>query len=131
MARFSSRLKNRIVLKRHRATRSPIKGQFFIVDNSYKDMLNEGDRSASQEQRRLRDRLSDDQNAHDLFKGLLGKCNNRRIAPPAFHRLENGDGSICYLYFYGRDLRDVGFETTWWVGHFWRSGKWGAKDCGM
>jgi hypothetical protein len=34
-------------------------------------MLKVGDRSVSQEQRRLRDRLSDDRNAQDLFNGLL------------------------------------------------------------
>jgi hypothetical protein len=33
-----------------------------------------GDRSVSQERRGLRDRLSDDRNTQDLFKGLLGKC---------------------------------------------------------
>jgi hypothetical protein len=33
-----------------------------------------GDRSVSQERRRWRDRLSDDRNAQDLFKGFLGKC---------------------------------------------------------
>jgi hypothetical protein len=30
-----------------------------------------GDRSMSQERRRLRDRLSDDRNAQNLFKGLF------------------------------------------------------------
>ena len=51
-------------------------GQFFIVDKPYKNMLNVGYRSVSQERRRLRDRLSDDKNAQDLFKGFLGKCND-------------------------------------------------------
>ena len=44
-------------------------------------LLRVGDRSMSQEQRRLRDRLSDDRNTQDLFKGLLGKCNNLRFVP--------------------------------------------------
>jgi len=39
-------------------------GEFFRV----------GYRSVSEERRGLRDRLSDDQNVQDLFKGLLGKC---------------------------------------------------------
>jgi len=47
-----------------------------------RELFRVGDRSVSQERRRLRDRLSDDQNAHDLFKGYLGKCNNWRIDPP-------------------------------------------------
>jgi hypothetical protein len=34
-------------------------------------MLNVGDRSVSQERRRLRHRLSDDRNAQNLFKGFL------------------------------------------------------------
>jgi hypothetical protein len=51
-------------------------GQFFIADKPYKNMLNVGDRSVSQERRRLRDRLSDDQDAKDLFKRFLGKCND-------------------------------------------------------
>ena len=51
-------------------------GQFFIVDKPYKNILNVGDRSVSQERRRLRDRLSDDRNAQDLFKRFLGKCND-------------------------------------------------------
>ncbi len=38
-------------------------------------------RSVDQERRRLKDRLSDDRTAQDLFKGLLRKCNDRRIAP--------------------------------------------------
>ena len=41
-----------------------------------RELFRVGDRSVSQERRRLRDRLSDDQNAHDLFKGLLGECND-------------------------------------------------------
>jgi hypothetical protein len=49
-------------------------GQFIIVDKPYKNMLNVGYRSVRQERRRLRDRLSDDWNAQDLFKRLLGKC---------------------------------------------------------
>jgi hypothetical protein len=44
-------------------------------------MLNVSDRSMSQEQRRLRDSLSDDRDAQDLFKGLLAKCNDSRIDP--------------------------------------------------
>ena len=48
-------------------------GQFLTADKLYDNMLSVGDRSVGQERRRLRDRLSDDQN---LFKGLLGKCNN-------------------------------------------------------
>jgi hypothetical protein len=51
-------------------------GKFSIVDKPYKNMLNVGDRSVSQERRKLRDRLSDDRIAQNLFKGLLGKCNN-------------------------------------------------------
>ena len=39
----------------------------FIVDKPYKNMLNVGERSVSQERRRLRDRLSDDRNAQNLF----------------------------------------------------------------
>ncbi len=35
-----------------------------------------GDRSMSQERRRLGDRLSDDRDAQNLFKGLFGKCKN-------------------------------------------------------
>jgi hypothetical protein len=34
-------------------------------------MLNAGDGSVSQERRGLRDRLSDDRNAQNLFKGFL------------------------------------------------------------
>jgi hypothetical protein len=33
-------------------------------------------RSVSQEWKRLRDRLSDDRNGQNLFKGFLGKCND-------------------------------------------------------
>ena len=51
-------------------------GQFFIADKPYKNILNVGERSVSQERRRLRDRLSDDRNAQNLFKRLLGKCND-------------------------------------------------------
>jgi hypothetical protein len=76
MAQSSSRLKNRIVLKRPRATGSPIKGQLFIVDKPYKNMLNVGYRSVSQERRRLRDRLINDRNAQNLFKGFLEECND-------------------------------------------------------
>jgi hypothetical protein len=43
-------------------------GQFFIVHKPYKNMLNVGYRSVSQERRRLKDRLSDDRNAQELFK---------------------------------------------------------------
>jgi hypothetical protein len=35
-----------------------------------------GYRLVSQEQRRLRDRLSDDRKVQNLFEGFLGKCNN-------------------------------------------------------
>ena len=47
-----------------------------IADKPYDNMLNVGDRSMSRERRRLRDRLSDDRNAQDLFKRLFGKCND-------------------------------------------------------
>jgi hypothetical protein len=47
--------------------------QFLTADKPYKNMLDVGYRSVRQERRRLTDWLSDDQN---LFKGLLGKCNN-------------------------------------------------------
>jgi len=57
-------------------------GRFFIVDKPYKKMLNMDDRSISQDPRRLRDRLSDDRNAQNLFKGFLGKRKNRKIGPP-------------------------------------------------
>jgi hypothetical protein len=50
--------------------------QWVTADKPYKNMLDVGYRSVRQERRRLRDRLSDDRNAQDLFKGLLGKCNN-------------------------------------------------------
>jgi hypothetical protein len=42
--------------------------QFLIFDKPYKNILNVGDRSVSQELRRLRDRLRDDRNAQNLFK---------------------------------------------------------------
>jgi hypothetical protein len=48
----------------------------FIADKPYKKMLDVGYRSVSQERRRLRNRLSDDLNAQNLFKRLLGKCND-------------------------------------------------------
>jgi hypothetical protein len=51
-------------------------GQFFIVDEPYKNMLDVGYGSVSQERRRWRDRLGDDRNAQNLFRGLLGKCND-------------------------------------------------------
>ena len=51
-------------------------GQFFIVDKPYNNMLNLGEGSVSQERRKLRDRLSDDRNAQDLFKRVFGKCND-------------------------------------------------------
>ena len=51
-------------------------GQFFIVDKPYDNMLNVGYKLVSQERRRSKDRLSNDQNAQNLFKGLLGKCND-------------------------------------------------------
>jgi hypothetical protein len=38
------------------------------------ELFRVGDRSVSQERRGLRDRLSDDRNAQNLFQGLLGKC---------------------------------------------------------
>jgi hypothetical protein len=41
-------------------------GEFFRVE----------DRLVSQERRRLRDRVSDDRNTQDLFKGLLGKISD-------------------------------------------------------
>ncbi len=47
------------------------------------ELFRVGDRSVSQERRRMRDRLSDDRNAQNLSKGLLGKCNDWRIAPLA------------------------------------------------
>jgi hypothetical protein len=50
--------------------------QFLTADKPCDNMLNVGDRLVNQERRRLRDRLSDDRNAHNLFKGFLGKCNN-------------------------------------------------------
>jgi hypothetical protein len=40
------------------------------------ELFRVGDRSVSQRRRRLRDRLSNDRNAQNLFKTLLGKCNN-------------------------------------------------------
>jgi len=40
------------------------------------ELFQAGYTSVRQERRRLRGRLSDDRNAQDLFKGLLGKCNN-------------------------------------------------------
>jgi len=40
------------------------------------ELFRVGDRSVSQERRRLRDRLSDDRNTQDLFKGFLGKYND-------------------------------------------------------
>ena len=43
-------------------------GEFFIVDKPYMNMLNVGDRSVSQERRRLKDRLSDDRNAQNIGK---------------------------------------------------------------
>jgi hypothetical protein len=52
------------------------RGHFLIVDKPYDNILNVGDRSMSQERRRLRDPLSDDQNAQNLFKGLLRKYND-------------------------------------------------------
>ena len=45
------------------------------------ELFRVGYRSVSQEWRRLRDRLSDDRNVQNLFKGLLGKCNGWRIGP--------------------------------------------------
>jgi len=38
------------------------------------ELFRKGDRSVSQDRRRLRDRLIDDRNAQDIFKGFLGKC---------------------------------------------------------
>lgn len=40
------------------------------------ELFQAGDKSVSQERKGLRDRLSDDRNAQNLFKRLLGKCNN-------------------------------------------------------
>jgi len=40
------------------------------------ELLRVGDRPVSQELRRLRNRLSNDRNAHDLFKRLFEKCND-------------------------------------------------------
>jgi hypothetical protein len=40
------------------------------------ELFRVGERSVSQERRRLRDRLSDDRNAQDSLKQLLGKCNH-------------------------------------------------------
>jgi len=42
-------------------------GQLFIVDESYRNILNVSDRSGSQERRRLKDQLSDDRKAQDLL----------------------------------------------------------------
>jgi hypothetical protein len=53
-------------LYRGRGSRGREIGELFRVD----------DRSVGQERRRLRDRLSDDRNAQNLFKGLLEKCND-------------------------------------------------------
>jgi hypothetical protein len=47
-----------------------------ILFKPYMNILNVRYRSVSQERRRLRDRLSDDRNTQNLFKGFLGKCNN-------------------------------------------------------
>ena len=44
-------------------------------------MLNVSDRSMRQEQKRLRDPLSDDRNAQDFLKGFLGKRNDWKIDP--------------------------------------------------
>ena len=48
------------------------------------ELFRVGDRSVSQERRRLRDRLSDNRNAQDLLNGLLGKRNDWRIEPLIF-----------------------------------------------
>ena len=40
------------------------------------ELFRVGDRSVRQERRRLKDRLSDDRNAQNLFKGFLSKCND-------------------------------------------------------
>jgi hypothetical protein len=40
------------------------------------ELFRVGDKSMRQERRRLRDRLSDDRNTQNLYKGLLGKCND-------------------------------------------------------
>ena len=40
------------------------------------ELFRVGERSVSKQLRRLRDRLSDNRNAQNLFKGLFGKCNN-------------------------------------------------------
>ena len=45
------------------------------------ELFRVGDRSVSQEQKRLRDRLSHDRNAQNLFKWVFGKCNDWRIDP--------------------------------------------------
>jgi hypothetical protein len=44
-------------------------------------MLKVGDRSVSQERRGLRDRLSDDRNAQDLFKGFLESVTIEELTP--------------------------------------------------
>jgi len=44
-------------------------------------MLNVGYRSVSQERRRLTDRLSDDRNAQDLFKGLFENVTIEELTP--------------------------------------------------
>jgi hypothetical protein len=49
------------------------------------ELFRVGYRSVSPERRRLRDRLSDDRNAQNLFKGFLGRCNDWRI-DPLLHR---------------------------------------------
>jgi len=70
-----------------------------IVDEPYKNMLNVGDRSVSQERRGLRDRLSDVRNAQYLFKRLLGKCNDSKIDPLALFVMESVNFHLRYILF--------------------------------
>jgi hypothetical protein len=50
-------------------------------------MLNAGDRSVRQERRKLMDRLNDDQNAHDLFKGFLENVTIEELTSWPFIRI--------------------------------------------
>jgi NADPH:quinone reductase-like Zn-dependent oxidoreductase len=90
------------------------------------ELLRVGYRSVSQERKRLRDRLSDDRNAQSLFKGFLGKCNDRKIDPlihqaflidkfPSYDILYKRIYivSSCTLNF--RYRKRTGFSQSWYI----------------
>ncbi len=58
------------------------------------------DRLVSQERKRLRDRLSDDRNAQNLFKVLPGTCNVEELPHREAKSIRLTSLDITYVFMY-------------------------------